>query len=94
MQPAALTLDEAIELINEKRQAKAQRLVKTFDENPDLQVLNGRYGIYITLDGKNYKIPKTIAEPAEISYEQAMEIIKEQNDKPTRTSTRRRKATK
>lgn len=94
MQPAALTLDEAIELINEKRQAKAQRLVKTFDENPDLQVLNGRYGIYITLDGKNYKIPKTISEPAEISYEQAMEIIKEQNDKPTRTSTRRRKATK
>jgi len=94
MQPAALTLDEAIGLINEKRQSKAQRLIKSFTENPDMQVLNGRYGIYLAFNGKNYKIPKTINEPAEITYEQAMELVKEQDEKPTRPTARRRKTSK
>ncbi len=94
MQPAALTLDEAIELINEKRQSKAQRLIKSFTETPDMQVLNGRYGIYLAFNGKNYKIPKTINEPAEITYEQAMELVKEQDEKPTRPTARRRKTSK
>lgn len=93
IQPAAVTLDEAIELIEEKRRSKAQRLIKSFAENADIQVLNGRYGAYIAYNGKNYKIPKTIGEPADISYQQAMELIKEQDEKPSRPATTRRRKT-
>lgn len=82
--PAAVTLDRAIELIREKRQAQANRIVRTFDQNPALQILNGRYGIYISCDGANYKIPKTVTDPASLTYEQAMEIVGSQDSKPKR----------
>lgn len=87
--PAEVTLDEAIELINEKRQGEARRVVKTFDEDPDTRILNGRYGIYIASKGANYKIPKSVTDPAALSLEQVREIIAAQADKPAKTSTRR-----
>ena len=59
----SITLDEAIELIEEKRRAEANKVVKTFDEDPDIQILNGRYGVYIAAGKTNYKIPKTVADP-------------------------------
>ena len=52
--------------------------IKTFDEEPDLQILNGRYGIYIAYKKANYKIPKTVENPAELTLEQAREIIASQ----------------
>ncbi len=87
--PAALTLDEAIELIEEKRQAEAQRVVKTFDEDADAQILNGRYGVYIAYKGKNYKIPKTITTPAELTLEEVLKIVEEQNQQPAKTKIRK-----
>ncbi|MGM9872396.1 MAG: type I DNA topoisomerase [Muribaculaceae bacterium] len=87
--PAEVTLDQAIELINEKRQGEARRVVKTFDEDPDTRILNGRYGIYIASKGANYKIPKSVTDPAALSLEQVREIIATQADKPAKTSTRR-----
>lgn len=89
--PASVTLDEAIALIEEKRQAEAKRVVKTFDEDADLQILNGRYGVYISYKDGNYKIPKTVADPAALTYDEAMEIVKSQADRPAKT-TRSRKA--
>jgi DNA topoisomerase-1 len=89
MEPAAVTLEEAIMLIDEKRRQEANRVVKTFDADPDLQILNGRYGIYIAYKGNNYKIPKTVENPAELSLEQAMEIVNAQDERPTRTKTRK-----
>lgn len=91
MSPAHITLDEAIELIDAKRVAEANRLVKTFDEEPDLQILNGRYGVYISYKKGNYKIPKTVADPAALTFEEAMEIVRAQDAKPRRTSRAKKK---
>ena len=82
--PAEVTLDRALELIHDKEVAEANRIVRTFDEEPKLQILNGRYGIYIAYDGANYKIPKTVADPAALTLEQAMEIVNSQEARPKR----------
>ena len=78
LSPTSITLDEAIGLIKAKRDSDAKKIIKTFDEEPDLQILNGRYGIYIAYKKANYKIPKTIENPAELTLEQAREIIASQ----------------
>jgi DNA topoisomerase-1 len=56
--PATITLNRAIELIEAKRKADREKIIKTFDEDPDVQVLNGRYGPYLVIKKQNYKIPK------------------------------------
>ena len=86
--PAGVTLDRAVELMKAKESADANRLVKSFDEEPKLQILNGRYGVYIAYDGSNYKIPRTVTDPASLTLEQAMEIVHSQEAKPRRTTRR------
>ena len=88
--PAAITLEEAIQLIVDKRDAEIKKVVKTFDEDADMQILNGRYGIYIAYKKSNYKIPKTVKEPAELTFEECKEIIESQDSAPKKTTTRRR----
>ena len=88
--PAAITLEEAIQLIVDKRDAETKKVVKTFAEDADMQILNGRYGIYIAYKKSNYKIPKTVKEPAELTYEECKEIIESQDSAPKKTTTRRR----
>lgn len=93
--PAEITLDEAIDLINKKREEASQRVVKTFDEDPDLQILNGRYGVYIAYRKSNYKIPKTVDDPAALTLEECRELIAAQDSAPKKTvrrSTTRKKA--
>ena len=58
MSPYIITLEQAGELITEKRMSEAKKIIKTFDEDPDLQVLNGRFGAYISYKKQNFKIPK------------------------------------
>lgn len=82
--PASLTLDEAIELILAKREAESKKLVKAFDEEPELQILNGRYGVYISYKKDNYKLPKTVADPAALTLSEALEIVNSQESKPKR----------
>ncbi|MGM9842591.1 MAG: type I DNA topoisomerase [Muribaculaceae bacterium] len=89
LSPAQITAEQAIELINEKRAAENNRIVKTFDNDDKLQILNGRYGVYIAYDGGNYKIPKTVTTPADLTYEECLEIINSQKDKPAKTTKRR-----
>ena len=79
--PMAVTLDEAVGLINEKRQQESQKHLKTFLEEDKLEVLNGRYGPYLAYDGKNYRLPKAMhAKAAELTYDECMKIINK-NDK-------------
>lgn len=77
--PLAITEGEAIELIQAKREADANKHIKTFDENPEIQILNGRWGPYIKFGKNNFKIPKgKVAE--ELSYAETIEIIEAQPD--------------
>ena len=87
--PAEVGLERAVELILAKRDAESKKVVKTFDEAPGTQIHNGRFGVYIASDGANYKIPKTVADPASLSLEEVREIIAAQESKPKRTAARR-----
>lgn len=93
--PLSITLDEAVTLIQEKRKAEEERHLKTFDEEPELEILNGRYGPYLAYKGKNYRLPKNLAEKArDLSLEECMEVIKEQDEKPAKTTKGKRTYTK
>ncbi len=89
--PMTITLEESIELIKAKRLADSQRVVKTFEDDPDLQILNGRYGVYIAYKKKNYKISKSVENPADLTLEECRQIIESQPDKPKRPAARGRK---
>ena len=72
--PYTINDERAIEIIGEKRTQEENRNIKQFDEEPGLQVLNGRYGPYIAFNKKNYRIPKG-TDPKELSLEECREII-------------------
>ena len=74
--PLEITLEESIDLIEAKEQKDREKLIKSFEEEPGLQVLNGRYGPYITFEKSNYKIPKKMV-PAELTLEDCRAIIAE-----------------
>ncbi len=80
--PLAIEYDEAVELIKERKKAEAEKHMKSFKEDAELQILNGRYGPYIVYKGSNYKIPRTVKEPKELSYEQCLEIVEKEASKP------------
>ena len=74
--PLTVTLDTAIELIRNKRQQETQRHIKTFEDEPKLEVMNGRYGPYLAYDGKNYRLPKAMHDKAaELTLEECMNVI-------------------
>lgn len=85
--PLEITLDEALTLIRNKQQADAQKVIKTFAEEPDLQILNGRYGPYISYQKKNYKIPSNI-EPSDLNIETCFKVIELQKEKAEVRKTR------
>jgi len=72
--PFSVTIERAIELIEAKREKERNAIVKSFEQEPDLKILNGRWGAYIAFRKNNYKIPKG-ANPVELSFEACMEII-------------------
>jgi len=87
--PMTITLDRAIELIQEKRETEQKRHLMSFAEDEKLELLNGKYGPYIAYDGKNYRLPKNKMENVEaLTYEECMTIIKEA---PEPKTARRRK---
>ena len=79
--PALVEYDRAVEIINEKRQKDLDNIIRTFDQDPDLQVLNGRFGPYIAYKKSNYKIPKG-TEPSTLTYEQCMAIVEDPKNAP------------
>lgn len=95
--PLSVTLDEAIQLIKDKREADAKKHIKSFDENPDIQVLNGRWGPYIKMGKSNFKIPKD-KEAESLTYEEVMKLIETQGDakkaKPKKAAAKKAPAKK
>ena len=94
IEPAALSLEEAIELIRAKREAEEKKVVKVFDQDSELRILNGRYGIYIAYKKDNFKIPRTFTDPSALSYDKVMEIVNSQEAKPKKTRVSSRKKSK
>lgn len=92
--PQGITLDEAIELIQSKRTEEANKIIKEFEEIPGLQVLNGRYGVYMAYKPEgakkaiNYKLPKGI-DAAALTAEEARDIMAKQDAAPAKPKTRR-----
>jgi DNA topoisomerase I len=73
--PVTLTADEAIALIEEKRTGEANRIIREYPARPDIKVLNGRFGPYISIGKENYKIPKGVV-PASLELEDCLAIEK------------------
>ncbi|MBP5771744.1 MAG: type I DNA topoisomerase [Bacteroidaceae bacterium] len=89
--PLAITLEEAIQLIQEKRKTDAERHLKRFDEDPELEIINGRFGPYISYKEQNYHLSKAMQERVkDLTFAECMEIIKEQNEKSKSGSSKRR----
>lgn len=84
----SVTLDEALKLIKEKNEAQAKKSIKKFDEEPELEILNGRYGPYIAYKGNNYRIPKDII-PQNMSLQICLDIIKLQDEKAASSKGKR-----
>ena len=93
LDPMKVTLEEAEQLILEKRTKEAERHIKKFDEEPELEILNGRYGPYIAYKGNNYKIPKDIV-PQDLSLKSCFDLIKIQDEKGPGTSAKGKRTAK
>lgn len=92
--PLTIDLTRAIELIEENRQKERERFIKSFDNDPELQILNGRWGPYIKYKTNNYKIPKTVTvEAKELTYEDCMKIIEEAPEPKKKAAKRTTKTT-
>lgn len=91
MTPETITLEEAQQLIIGKRESEAKKVLRTFDEEPELEVLNGRFGVYISYKNKNYKIPKGIDIDA-LSIADCMKIVEDEGNAPKKKAVRRRTA--
>lgn len=73
-----IDLDRAVELILARRKADAERIIKQFDEDPETQILNGRWGPFIKNGKNNFKLPKDLEDPAKLSLEEVKHIMENQ----------------
>ncbi|MCC7316949.1 MAG: DNA topoisomerase I, partial [Bacteroidales bacterium] len=87
--PADISLERAIELITSKREKVAQSLIQEFEKEPDLKVLNGRYGPYITYKKKNFKIPKD-TDAATLTLEDCLKIVENPDNTPKKRFVKRK----
>ena len=92
MDPLSCTQEQAIQLIQEKHASEEKSLLKSFAEDAELQIRDGRFGPYMKYKGENYKLPKGI-DPQSLSYEDCMKIISEAPTKPARKSSARKGTT-
>ena len=97
--PYTIELPRALELIEEKKIADANRIILDFEEE-GIQVLNGRYGPYITNKAKNARVPKD-REPKSLTLEECQELLaaapergRRGKKKVTNKPTAKKKATK
>ncbi|MCL2027695.1 MAG: DNA topoisomerase, partial [Bacteroidales bacterium] len=71
--PLEVSEERVIEIIKEKREKDANAVIREFSENPDVRVLNGRFGPYVAVDKKNFKIPKSI-DPATLTLQDCLDL--------------------
>lgn len=84
--PMTITMQRAEVLIKEKIEADKNKYIKTFSENENVQVLNGRYGPYIKIGRKNVKIPKSYeGKPEELTLEQCLDFEKKMAESKKKT---------
>ena len=76
-----ITLEEAEEMLRAKREVEAQKVIKTFAEEPDLQILNGRYGPYIAYQKQKLQKYRLFVEPADLNLETCFKVIELQKAK-------------
>ncbi len=88
--PYTITPERAVELIEAKRIADANKLIKAFPENPDIQILNGRFGPYIKAGKKNVKIPKGKT-PADLTLEECVTLAENAPERKGRFGFRKKK---
>ena len=74
--PHSVNMQRAVELIQAKREKDEKAVIKTFDEDANLQILNGRWGPYIKFNKKNFKIPRS-SKADQLTYEDCMKIVNE-----------------
>lgn len=91
--PQGVSLEDAIMLIQQKREQESQRLIKKFDEDDELELLNGRFGPYIAYKKKNYKLPKG-SEPALLTFADCMKIVEDADKAPAKKKPARKKTMK
>jgi DNA topoisomerase-1 len=87
--PSLVEYDRAVEIINEKRQKDLDNIILTFDEDPDLRVMNGRFGPYIAYKKTNYKIPKD-TNPSTLSHKDCMAIMEDPKNAPKKKMVRKK----
>ena len=93
--PLNFTLNDAIVFIDERRRAEADRHLKSFEEEPELEIVRGRFGPYIAYKEQNYRMPKAMQERAQdLTIAECMEIIKEQEEKAKTVTNGRRRFTR
>jgi len=85
--PHSVEMQRAIEIIEAKRKADAEKLIKEFAENPEVKILNGRWGPYITVGKQNVKIPKDL-EATDLTLEKCLELAQEAIDNPPKGGKR------
>ena len=94
LNPLTITAEEAIALIEGKRVKDEQRFIKKFEEDPEMEILKGRFGPYISYQKANYRIPKTVTDPTILTLEDCKKIIAEAGEKPAAKKTTRKKKAK
>jgi len=71
-----MTYEDALELIKDKKKADEKKHIKHFDEEPEMEIMNGRYGPYICYKGKNYRLTKAMAARAEeLTLEECKKVV-------------------
>jgi DNA topoisomerase-1 len=88
--PSMVTEERAIEIIEQKRQADREKIIREYKENPDVKVLKGRYGPYIQIGKSNFKIPRG-TEPESLSLEDCIMISEDPKNAPKKRFPKRGK---
>ena len=88
MSPTAITLEEAIDLIKAHRESEAKKVLKTFDQEPDIKIMDGRFGPYIVYKKQNVKIPKG-KDALSLTLEDCREIVADESNISKGTARKR-----
>ena len=91
--PATIDMERAIEIIGEKRQKDVENTILTFDQDPDMKVLNGRFGPYVSYKKKNYRIAKDV-DPKSLTYEDCLKLVDVDPKAAPKKTPAKRKTTK
>jgi DNA topoisomerase-1 len=88
--PYTIELERSIELIEAKRKAERERIIQKFEDRPDVQLLNGRWGPYLAIGDQNFKLPKG-TDPTKLNLEDCLEIAADEKNLSVGKSSRFKK---